>query len=142
MTLRHLFGCEDEAALAAAFLHDTIEDTATDYDDLEEAFGREVADIVASLTKNMLLCEPVREPEYDARLAAGDWRARLIKLADVYDNLADMRTRSEPDMVDVIDRHLLRCERALTLARADASAHPESAKAIELVQQAMTRARK
>ena len=141
LTLRHIFGCEDDVAIAAAFLHDTIEDTATDYDDLEEAFGVEVADIVASLTKNMMLPEAQREPEYDARLAAGDWRARLIKLADVYDNLSDMRTRTAGDMPDIIARHLTRCDRALELARPDASAHPESARAIELVQQAMARVR-
>ncbi|MCA9299128.1 MAG: bifunctional (p)ppGpp synthetase/guanosine-3',5'-bis(diphosphate) 3'-pyrophosphohydrolase, partial [Phycisphaerales bacterium] len=55
MTVRHVFGCDDLATLAAAVLHDTIEDTDTDFDDIEEAFGTEVALLVAALTKNMLL---------------------------------------------------------------------------------------
>src|SRR5690606_27204570 len=92
LTLRQTFGCDDPIALAAAILHDTIEDTPADYDDIAEGFGSEIAGIVAALTKNMILPESEREPEYDARLSQADWRARLIKLADVYDNLSDMHT--------------------------------------------------
>ncbi len=44
MTVRHVFGCDDEVTLAIALLHDTIEDTTVDYDDLLEAFGPEVAE--------------------------------------------------------------------------------------------------
>jgi (p)ppGpp synthase/HD superfamily hydrolase len=50
LTVRQVFGVDDEVALAAALLHDTIEDATTDYDDLIEAFGREVAEAVAALT--------------------------------------------------------------------------------------------
>ena len=38
MVIRHVFGCEDETILAAALLHDVIEDTTVDYDDVAEAF--------------------------------------------------------------------------------------------------------
>src|SRR4051812_8681662 len=55
MTVRHVFGCEDERVIAAALLHDTIEDTTTDYDELEERFGRDIADMVSALTKNMAM---------------------------------------------------------------------------------------
>ena len=48
MIVREVFGCDDEVALAAAFLHDTIEDTRTDYDDLLGAFGPRVADCVGT----------------------------------------------------------------------------------------------
>ena len=89
MTVAVRFGCSDETTLAAAFLHDVIEDTTTDYDDLLEHFGREVADIVACLSKDPRVVEPERERLYDEQLAAGPWQARLVKLADVYDNLAD-----------------------------------------------------
>ena len=43
MTLAAVFGCGDETILAAAALHDTIEDTTTDHGDLSEQFGRDVA---------------------------------------------------------------------------------------------------
>ncbi|MEM9559040.1 MAG: HD domain-containing protein [Planctomycetota bacterium] len=133
MTVRDTFGCEDGVALAAAALHDTIEDTPTDYDDLAGAFGAPVADIVAALTKNMLLPETPREADYDTRLRAADWRGRLIKLADVLDNAADSgkpRADNKPRATGKL-RH--KVERAIALAQPDAADHPETARAIGLV---------
>lgn len=89
MTVRDLFGCDDQPTLAAALLHDLIEDTTVDYDDLAETFGDQVAQLVADLSKDPRRPEPEREAAYDENLAKADWRARLIKLADVYDNLSD-----------------------------------------------------
>jgi guanosine-3',5'-bis(diphosphate) 3'-pyrophosphohydrolase len=89
MTIAHVFGFDDEKILAAALLHDTIEDTTTDYDDLLERFGRDVADFVVAMTKDMRLEEAKREKAYFAQLAAGPWQSRLIKLADTYDNIAN-----------------------------------------------------
>ena len=43
LTTRHVFGVDDEATLTAAVLHDTIEDTTTDFDDIEKQFGAEIA---------------------------------------------------------------------------------------------------
>lgn len=132
MTVRDLFGCADGEALAAAVLHDTIEDTTADFDDIEGSFGATVAEIVAALSKNMLLREDERERDYDARLASADWRARLIKLGDVYDNLCDAVTRADHDP-DAPGRLLSRCHRALALAQPDAPAHAETARAIGIV---------
>ena len=131
LTLRHTFACDDPVALTAAILHDTIEDTPADYDDVADNFGSQVADIVAALTKNMILPEHEREPEYDARLAKADWRARLIKLADVYDNLCDMHTSKASDAARATQRHLARCKRAIALAQPDRASHPEVARAID-----------
>src|SRR5687768_1806066 len=89
LTVRHVFGIDDETALVAALLHDVIEDTKTDYDDLAEEFGRDAADAVAALTKDGRLPEPEREAAYDRQLSAASWQARLVKLADVYDNFCD-----------------------------------------------------
>src|ERR1044072_1672501 len=55
LVVRHVFGFDDPKMLAAALLHDTIEDTATDCDDIIERFGPEVAAWVAALTKDMRL---------------------------------------------------------------------------------------
>lgn len=90
--VRHIFGVEDTVALCAALLHDTIEDTTTDYDDILEDFGAEVADAVAALTKDMRLREDFREKQYDKDLAKASWQARLVKLADVYDNYCDAQS--------------------------------------------------
>ncbi len=117
--------------LAAALLHDTIEDTTTDYDDLAERFGTDVADCVAALTKNATLPEQEREAEYDERLAKAGWRAKLIKLADTYDNLMDARA-SGHDRAR-LDKHLEKCRRALHLARADGASNSELKIAISFV---------
>lgn len=42
-------GIKDNEILCAAWLHDTIEDTNTDYDDIAEKFSIEVAQIVAGM---------------------------------------------------------------------------------------------
>src|SRR3954471_7857848 len=80
MTVRDIFGIDDPVALAAALLHDVIEDTTADYDDLEEKFGRDVADVVAALTKDMRMQEELREKAYDEQLARAPWQARAVKL--------------------------------------------------------------
>jgi len=90
MIVRDLFGFDDPRMLAAAVLHDTIEDTTKDFDDVEECFGREVAEWVSMLTKNKSLPEAAREEEYVRRLLAAPWQVQACKLADVYDNLSDM----------------------------------------------------
>ncbi|MGC3970928.1 MAG: HD domain-containing protein [Pirellulales bacterium] len=51
LTVRHVFEIDDPTARIAAVLHDTLEDTTTDYDDLFERFGRDVADAVAALNE-------------------------------------------------------------------------------------------
>lgn len=129
MTVRDVFGCDDATTIAAALLHDTIEDTLTDYDELAAAFGNEVADIVAALTKNMALPEAPREADYDARLASADWRTRLIKLADVFDNHSDLPERSAESLVKMNEK----CRRAIELAEPDAARHECVRRAIEAV---------
>lgn len=130
LTVRHVFGCDDETALVAALLHDTIEDTTTDFDEIEAHFGRDVAEIVARLTKNSALPEAEREAEYDARLAAGDWRAKLIKLADVFDNIGDGAGQPPAARRKV----LAKARRAIAIARAGATAEPVLAGAIRHVE--------
>jgi (p)ppGpp synthase/HD superfamily hydrolase len=127
MAVSAIFGCSDDASIAAAFLHDTIEDTPTDYDDLAKHFGKPIAGCVAALTKNMALPQSARERDYDRRLAAADWRARLIKLADTYDNFLDAATATKRKKARD------KCRRAIALARADAKSHPETARAIAIV---------
>ena len=90
-----VFGCSDETVLAAALVHDVIEDSPIDYDDVHRRLGRAVADLCAVLTKDMRLIEPERERAYEEQLARGPWQGRLIKLADVYDNLADCTTAAD-----------------------------------------------
>jgi (p)ppGpp synthase/HD superfamily hydrolase len=89
--VRHVFGFDDPQMLAAALLHDTIEDTTTDCDNITEKFGPVVAKWVGALTKDARLPHDEREAEYARALAAADWQVKVLKLADVYDNTGDCR---------------------------------------------------
>ena len=113
MIVAAVFGFTDDAILAAAYLHDVMEDSGTDYEDLLEPFGPQVADFVVAMSKDMRIPEAERERKYDEQLAAGPWQSRLIKLADVYDNLSDARTPGGKRKI------IARGERALKLAAGD-----------------------
>lgn len=87
--LRIVFQVTDPELLAAAALHDTIEDTKTDRDELAERFGDRVAQYAALLSKDKREKEEQRERNYFAGLAGAQTGVKLCKLADVYDNLND-----------------------------------------------------
>jgi guanosine-3',5'-bis(diphosphate) 3'-pyrophosphohydrolase len=89
LVVRHVFGVDDVRILTAAVLHDTVEDTTTDCDDIVAAFGPEVAEWVAALTKDKRLPEDRREPAFIQSFSAGGWPVHIIKLADLYDNIQD-----------------------------------------------------
>lgn len=94
--LRDEFGVRDLDTLAAGLLHDTIEDTATDYDEIAERFGRKVADLVAVLTKDKRLPEGKREREYFLQLSRAPLAARLCKIADSLYNVRDSDAKHRP----------------------------------------------
>ena len=87
----------DMASIAAAILHDVVEDTDTSLEDIQTSFGEDVAQLVDSLTK----ISRIKFRSKQERLAenfrkmvvamAKDLRVILIKLAD---RLHNMRTIS------------------------------------------------
>jgi guanosine-3',5'-bis(diphosphate) 3'-pyrophosphohydrolase len=89
LVLREVFGISDRRVLSAAVLHDTLEDTNTDFDDLEETFGADVAGWVAALSKDKRLAHDPREEAYGRTLADAPWQVQACKLADIFDNLMD-----------------------------------------------------
>jgi guanosine-3',5'-bis(diphosphate) 3'-pyrophosphohydrolase len=95
-TLLTIFGIDDEQTLAAAVLHDTIEDTTTDFDDLAAEFGPDVARYVAALSKDSRLPEEEREKAFFEVLDRSQWQVRAIKMADAYDNLLDSGGKVSP----------------------------------------------
>jgi guanosine-3',5'-bis(diphosphate) 3'-pyrophosphohydrolase len=92
LVVRHVFGIDDPKVLTAAVLHDTIEDTTTDFDDIAGKFGTEVATWVAALSKDMRLPDEEKEDAYHRVLATAPWQVLICKLADLYDNLSDSPT--------------------------------------------------
>jgi guanosine-3',5'-bis(diphosphate) 3'-pyrophosphohydrolase len=80
----------DPITLAAAILHDTIEDTKTTPDELQLIFGEEITSIVLEVTDDKALSPPERkrlQVEHAPRLSK---RAKLVKLADKISNLRDL----------------------------------------------------
>jgi len=89
-TLRDEGLVEDVTVLAAALLHDTIEDTDTDYDELRGQFGDEVAEIVAEVTDTKWLKKTSRKRLQVSKAARASSGAKLVKLADKISNLRDI----------------------------------------------------
>jgi guanosine-3',5'-bis(diphosphate) 3'-pyrophosphohydrolase len=83
-------GVSDPAVIAAALLHDTIEDTETTYDELRGAFGAEVADVVIEVTDVKFLAKELRKRLQVAKAGRASERARQVKLADKICNLRDI----------------------------------------------------
>lgn len=79
----------------AAFLHDTLEDTTTTYEELALAFSAQVADIVLELTQDMTLEKPERRRRMLAKAGAMSFEARMVKLADRLDNVREMDALGE-----------------------------------------------
>jgi len=75
--------------LAAAWLHDTVEDTNTIIDDIYLEFGDLVGDLVESLTDVAVAGDGNREVRVDLNLKhseKGSVQSHTIKIADLIDN--------------------------------------------------------
>jgi guanosine-3',5'-bis(diphosphate) 3'-pyrophosphohydrolase len=90
-------GVTDVVVLAAAILHDTIEDTNTTREELEQRFGAEVAGVVAEVTDNRTLAPAVRKHLQIQHAPSLSPRAKLVKLADKICNIRDVADDPPPD---------------------------------------------
>jgi (p)ppGpp synthase/HD superfamily hydrolase len=72
----------DDLMRAAAWLHDTVEDTALTLEEVRAAVGNEVADIVAAVTDEPGENRKARKAATLVKLAAASPAARAVKLAD------------------------------------------------------------
>lgn len=97
--VRHMGG--DDVQVAAALLHDVLEDTDISVVQLRDEFGPEITDLVIELTD---VYTPSAYPSYNrklrkqmetARLAKISPRAKLIKRADLENNTADIQRASK-----------------------------------------------
>jgi guanosine-3',5'-bis(diphosphate) 3'-pyrophosphohydrolase len=129
LALAHVFGVKDPRVLTAAVLHDTVEDTTTDFDDIQEKWGREIADWVARLSKDKRLPYDKREEEYCKVLARSPWQVQLCKLADLFDNTLDMSYRPAERRLE--DLH----KKRIYLEALHTDLKPEAAEAWKLVAQ-------
>jgi RelA/SpoT family (p)ppGpp synthetase len=104
----------DDATIAAALLHDTIEDTPTTRAEIDQIFGPDIGHLVEGLTKLKRLDLVSREAKQAENLRklllaiADDVRVLLVKLADRLHNMrtlehmpADGRTRIAQETLDI-----------------------------------------
>lgn len=87
---------QDANLVAAAVLHDTVEDTTTLPAELASVFNADIANLVAEVTDNKGLPKEVRKKLQVDHAAAKSKRAKFIKLADKTSNLRSL-VKSPPD---------------------------------------------
>jgi guanosine-3',5'-bis(diphosphate) 3'-pyrophosphohydrolase len=81
-----------EEVLAAALLHDVVEDSETSLDELREKFGEEVAGMVGALTDDESIdAYRERKAEHRERVAAAGPDAHAIYAADKLTNTTTLR---------------------------------------------------
>ena len=83
-------GVTDSDTLAAAILHDTLEDTETTKEELVEHFGQAIADIVDEVSDDKGLCKAERKQQQIDHAPNISDKAKLVKLADKICNLRDV----------------------------------------------------
>ena len=92
MLAAEAFGNDDPEAVAAAVLHDVVEDSDITEDEITSQFGPRVSSIVAELTDAPELTDltmPERKTKQAEKMARATSEARVIKIADQTSNLRD-----------------------------------------------------
>ncbi len=90
-TLAAIAKVDDPITLAAALLHDTIEDTETSPEELDREFGPEVRTVVLEVSDNKDVPSAERKRRQVEHAALLSHRARLVKLADKISNVSAVR---------------------------------------------------
>ncbi|XP_075154418.1 metazoan SpoT homolog-1 isoform X2 [Haematobia irritans] len=81
----------DVVVIMAALLHDTVEDTDTTFEEIENLFGSDVSSIVREVTDDKSLPKEVRKQKQIEHAFNSSTKAKLVKLADKLDNLRDLQ---------------------------------------------------
>ena len=95
----------DAELVAAGWLHDAIEDTATTREQLAQKFGERVAALVVEVTDDMTLPKPERRQKQIVDAPRKSPGAKLIKIADKISNIRAriMPQANQDERDDLID---------------------------------------
>lgn len=100
--LAHVLGVEgniaDEQVIAAAILHDMMEDTETTNEELRQQFGLTIAEVVEEVTNDLSISVQERKLRQLEQAPHISRRAKLIKLAEKICDLRDMAESPPPDL--------------------------------------------
>lgn len=80
----------DIDVIQAAILHDTIEDTETTRDELEELFGKDVSGLVWEMTDDKSLLKAIRKQKQIEHAPFLSDRAKTLKISDKIANMRDV----------------------------------------------------
>lgn len=83
-------GVTDTDVIVAALLHDTVEDTETTFEELNEYFGAKITGIVREVTDDKCLEKHERKQHQVNHAPHISDQAKLVKLADKICNLRDI----------------------------------------------------
>lgn len=83
-------GITDSDTLAAAILHDTVEDTEATAEDLAELFGSKIRDLVLECTDDKSLPKEERKRLQIVNASHKSQPAKCIKMADKISNIRDI----------------------------------------------------
>ena len=97
-------GVDDPHILAAAWLHDTLEDTDTTPEELEAAFGKRVRRLVEEVSDDKSLPKEIRKQLQIQHAPELSPDAALIKLGDKISNIIDV-THTPPPHWTLARRH-------------------------------------
>jgi len=125
-------GVIDQELLCVGWLHDTIEDTDTSFDDLFEKFGSRVAVLVLSLSKDTSLPKKKKEQAYVKQLKEASVDAKLIKLCDISANLSDLKNWDTPKSKKL--RQVKKVRHYLTVIKNDLISNTDYPKIITLME--------
>lgn len=94
---------DDHSILAAALLHDVVEDTDATLDNVRTTFGDDIAMLVNGMTEPEVPAGTNREKRketYRKHLEQSSWRVKFIKFGDIYSNTKDIAMH-DPDFAVV-----------------------------------------
>lgn len=107
---------EDLPILVAAWLHDTLEDTATSYSDLKKMFGVEVAEIVFCVTDELARNRKERKQKTFPKIRSNS-KAIIIKVADRIANVKYGKEKGNTSFIEMYRKEFDDFQRELRIYR-------------------------
>jgi (p)ppGpp synthase/HD superfamily hydrolase len=123
-----------DTTVAAALLHDVVEDSDTTVEELRTEFGDQIADLVAALSDDESI-ESYRErkDEHRRRVAAVDGDALAIYAADKLTNMTTLHAAIDREGMRVADEYKVPLGLKLEVWEADATMLRDEAPGLPLV---------